>query len=167
MTRRLLIIVAVLLVSSLVYADDASHRKACEDMMKMWKIDKMLGPMFDQVKKMQEDMVGKMKIPDDMKDINSKYLNKMNEMIKKEMSWDGMKEDFIGIYMEVFSESEIREMIDFYNSPIGKKSIEKAPELMQKVFSMSQNRVKRFMPEIERLSNEMAEEIKQRKQTGK
>jgi hypothetical protein len=133
----------------------------------MWNIDKMIGPMYDQVKKMQEDMVAKMDLPDDMKDINSKYMNRINDLIKKEMSWDGMKEDFIGIYMEVFTEPEIREMIDFYNSPIGKKSIEKAPELMTKVFAMSQNRVKRFMPEIDRLTKEMAEEIRQRKQPDK
>ena len=162
MIKRILIVITMLLISTQVYADDASHRQACEDLMKMMNVDKMTAPMYAHIKKIQNEMMVKMNIPDDMADISKKHSEKFSELMKKEMSWSNMKDDYINMYIEIFSESEIKEIIIFYNSSIGKKLIDKSPVLMQKSMEISQKRVMKLLPEMEELSIEMKEEIEQR-----
>lgn len=163
MTKRILVaLFAALLLATQVHADDASHRQACEDLMKLFNIDKMLVPVFKQVAKMQEDRIAKMQIPDDMKDVSKKYLDRINELVMKNMSWKELKDDVVRIYMEVFTETEIRELLGFYESPIGKKFVQKSPELALKVVNMSQARTMKILPEIEKLTKEMEEELKRK-----
>lgn len=38
----------------------------------------------------------------------------------------------VALYAETFSESELTELLAFYSTPIGMKSLSKMPELMQK-----------------------------------
>lgn len=42
------------------------------------------------------------------------------------------------VYMEVYTHDDIKKMLEFYNSPVGKKIAEKASELTKKNMSASQ-----------------------------
>lgn len=165
MIGRAMLIVAALLFCQPAHAADPSHRKACEDLMKMFQVDKMLGPMYAQINKMQEDVIKGMNIPDDMKELSNRHMKRINELTRREMSWDAMKNDFIDVYVEAFTEQDIREMIRFYDSPLGRKTIEKTPFLMQRILEMSQKRVMKLMPEFEKLAKEMAEEVERMKKS--
>lgn len=48
------------------------------------------------------------------------------------MSWSEVEGRFVAIYVETFTERELRELITFYRTPTGAKSIQAMPELMQK-----------------------------------
>jgi uncharacterized protein len=50
----------------------------------------------------------------------------------KYLTWDAMAPQLIKVYMEAFTEAELREMIAFYRTPTGKKALTKIPELFQK-----------------------------------
>ncbi len=43
--------------------------------------------------------------------------------------WDGMVDDFAAIYAKYFSLDEIRQMLEFYDSPLGKKLTKYLPEI--------------------------------------
>src|SRR5512145_71463 len=121
MAKRFPLVMIALFLGSLAYADDSTHKQACEEYIDTLNMDKMIGPMYGQINKMQEDMIAAMKIPDDIADITKDHMKKVNELMKREMSWESMKQDFIDIHVEVFSESEMREMTKFYKSPVGRK----------------------------------------------
>ena len=167
MIRRFLIVVVAALIASQAHADVASHRKVSEDLLKMLKIDKMMGPMYEQINKMQGDMISKMNVPEDLKEITKRHMSRVNDLVRREIGWDNLKSDFIDIYVDEFSESDIREMITFYKSPAGKKFIEKSPILMQRAMLISQGKVIKLMPEIERLTKDMQLEIEQQIKTKK
>jgi hypothetical protein len=167
MIRRFLIVVVAALIASQAHADVASHRKMSEDLLKMLKIDKMMGPMYEQINKMQGDMISKMNVPEDLKEITKRHMSRVNDLVRREIGWDNLKSDFIDIYVDEFSESDIREMITFYKSPAGKKFIEKSPILMQRAMLISQGKVIKLMPEIERLTKDMQLEIEQQIKTKK
>ncbi len=92
--------------------------------------------------------------------IFEKYNAKLFALMKEEMAWDTMKNDFIDICMKVFTEKEINEINRFYKTEVGQKMIEKLPALMQEAMALSQNNLKRLMPEIKKISEEMAREIR-------
>lgn len=49
----------------------------------------------------------------------------------KYFTWDAMKEDMAVIYRKHFTDAEIKKLIEFYQTPVGKKAIEVMPQLFQ------------------------------------
>lgn len=67
--------------------------------------------------------------------------------------------NFIQLYMSVYTEAEINELIAFYESPIGQKTLEKMPLLMQESMAINQKYTMKIMPKIIEIAEEMAAEI--------
>jgi len=47
---------------------------------------------------------------------------KMFDLIAEEMSWDKVKDDYISVYADTYTEEELKAQIDFYQSPNGQAS---------------------------------------------
>src|SRR5688500_9654041 len=45
----------------------------------------------------------------------------LKQFFSKYMSWEALREDYIKIYMEEFTEKELRDMISFFKTDTGKK----------------------------------------------
>ena len=54
----------------------------------------------------------------------------MLSFFTKHMSWESLKPDFIRIYSEEFTASELRDINEFYATDTGKKTIKRMPSLM-------------------------------------
>jgi hypothetical protein len=48
------------------------------------------------------------------------------------LDWEKLRDQIADIYVQVFTEDELNELIRFYQSPVGQKLLEKTPEIMQK-----------------------------------
>jgi hypothetical protein len=64
------------------------------------------------------------------------------------MDCDSMKKETAAIYAELFSEDELKGLIEFYNSDLGKKFSEKQPDLMRRSMELSMGRMQNAMPQI-------------------
>jgi len=53
----------------------------------------------------------------------------LREFHDRYMSWEVVRPALVQIYAEAFSESEVRELIAFYRTPIGRKLVERTPAL--------------------------------------
>lgn len=73
----------------------------------------------------------------------------MREFLGKYMSWDSLKADLIKIYAEEFTASELAELNKFYQSPVGKKTVQKMPALMTKGAQIGTQRVQEHMAELQ------------------
>lgn len=73
----------------------------------------------------------------------------MREFLGKYMSWDSLKADLIKIYAEEFTASELAELNRFYQSPVGKKTVQKMPALMTKGAQIGTQRVQEHMAELQ------------------
>src|SRR5437879_1667067 len=60
------------------------------------------------------------------------YRDVIVEWAKKYLTWETLMPEFVKAYKEAFTESEIRELIAFYQTPVGQKMLVKMPELLQK-----------------------------------
>jgi hypothetical protein len=70
------------------------------------------------------------------------------------MSYASMKEDLITNYVDAFTEKEIKEITEFYKSPIGKKLVAKTPELATKVMELSSKRMAENQAELMKILTE-------------
>lgn len=59
-----------------------------------------------------------------------KYEGIFHKFVNQYVSWEVLKDEFVTLYLETFSEGELDQLIDFYSSPLGKKSVDLAPTLM-------------------------------------
>ena len=51
--------------------------------------------------------------------------------IKKTMTWENMRDDFKAIYAKYFTEEELTELLAFYKTDTGKKTLTAMPSLMR------------------------------------
>ena len=75
----------------------------------------------------------------------------LDAFFRKHMSWEALKEDFLSLYVESFTETELREMITFYQTPTGKKAIKMMPVLVQKGAQIGMRRVQQNQADLQRL----------------
>ena len=154
-----LALLGTLLFSSTASASTDSHRQAALEMLSISRVDKMIEPMMENVMSMIQQQMAQVDIPEDKKTIIQKYNQKIVETLRQEMQWEKMKEDFVALYLNVYTEEEIRELTEFYSSPLGQKMLDKMPELMQASLQISQSMLQQTLPKIQQLSQEMAREL--------
>lgn len=135
----LLLGAVVLLQPTLVRADDKSHRAAAEGLLNLMDMDKMMAQSVDQMLQMQ------------MKQNPSiaPFEQQMRSFLNKYMSWASMKDDMVSIYVSEFTEQELKDLTAFYQTPLGKKTVAKMPQLMVKGAELSQKRMQEHLPELQ------------------
>ena len=71
------------------------------------------------------------------------------EMVKELLTDDKLMDEVIPIYARHFTHADVRGMIDFYDTPLGKKTIEAMPSLMQESMQASQRWAQQVMPGLQ------------------
>jgi uncharacterized protein len=141
-----LMIVVALGQMTAVRADEKSHRQAAENLLGLMNMDKLLTDSLDQMLQMQMKQNPAI----------AAYEPQMRAFFAKYMSWASLKEDMVKIYMAEFSEQELKELLAFYQTPVGKKTIQKMPSLLAKGAELGQQRVQQHLPELQQAIQEVA-----------
>jgi len=128
-------------------------------MLKTTNVDKIVDQVFAQFESMLNNQFNQMDPSGKDKPILQKYNAKLLTIMKDEMAWEKMKDDYVNIYMKVYSEDEINEINKFYKSPVGQKMVKKMPELTKESMALTRKSLQRILPKIKQMTDEMAEEI--------
>lgn len=87
------------------------------------------------------------------------YKEVMLQWAEKYMSWDAVAPALIDLYAQTFTESELKELLAFYKTPTGQKTLTELPGLMQKGAALGVEIGKKHAPELEQMIRERTEEI--------
>ena len=113
MKRKLCWVFCLLMITHLsrvLYADEASHRAAAEELLEAMQTKQMMSKQMESMRKM---IGGFFQMPNVSKEQASEVearQSKVMDFVYKNMSWDILKPDFVEAYMEVFTESEMKEL---------------------------------------------------------
>lgn len=129
----------LLLVHPAARADEASHRQAAEKLLGLIGMETLLNKSVDQMLQIQVQQNPAI----------APYQSEMKAFLSKYMSWPAMKDDMAKAYMENFTEQELKDLSAFYQTPLGKKTIQTMPALMAKGAEMGQKRVQEHLPELQ------------------
>ena len=77
------------------------------------------------------------------------FKNVMLEFMNRYMGLDSLKADLAHIYAEAFTQTELEELARFYISPLGKKTLQKLPELTVQGARLGQRKVEEHLGELE------------------
>jgi hypothetical protein len=130
---------AFIILPGFAHADDASHHAAAESLLTMMGMDKVMSQSIDQMLQVQVKQNPAI----------APFEQQMKAFLTKYMSWASMKEDMVRLYEGEFTEAELRELIAFYQTPVGKKTIQKMPQLLSKGAEIGQSRIQEHLPELQ------------------
>lgn len=162
--KTLLIVIWISILASVAYADEPPEDEALQELSALMKMDKLVDSMYSQIEVMLQNMSTNMGVKPDEQTIFDEYYSKMVLVMKQEMSWEKFEKPLLGIYAKHFSAQEIQDMITFYKSQTGKKSIEKMPELMQESMILGQKMVQAVLPKIDEISKQLSDDLEMHRQ---
>jgi hypothetical protein len=162
----ILLLLAVLTFSLSTRAGPPSDQ-SINQLLQLTKVDKLADSVFTQMDgmmkaSMQQVTKGK-PLSAEEQAIMDKQQAKMIGIMKEEVSWNKMKDLYVQVYRETFSQEEIDGLIAFYRTPVGRSFVDKQPELMKRTMTIMQQRMGPMMQRIQKMSEETALEMKKAK----
>ncbi len=115
-----------------------SHHTAALELLDSMNMEATTGQMVDQMLEMQIQQAPQM----------SAFKDVLKDFLHKHLSFKAIKGDMAKLYAKEFTESELKELKDFYQTPIGKKAIEKLPVLSAAGAQIGMKRVQDNMGEL-------------------
>ena len=153
------ILLCLLLIPFYAIADEKSD--LAEKVMTLTNMNKMLEQAKQQVLQMQAQMMDQFDIPENKKDDALAFQKKLTEKTFEIMSFDNMHNEYVRLFTDVYTVEELRGMISFYESAVGKSMIEKQPLIIRRAMQLSQERMKILIPEIKRMTEEFKSALKE------
>lgn len=139
-------------------AQETQRRAMAEELLNIMNMQDNIEKSFAMVKQMIPGQMAKMNEVRGSTNMPANvvgHAEKMMDMIAAELSWDKMKEDYITLYADTFTEQEMKDTIAFYKSPTGQAFIRKQPELMQRSMEITQKIMMQIMPKIQAMTEEL------------
>ncbi|MDD5483660.1 MAG: DUF2059 domain-containing protein [Kiritimatiellae bacterium] len=159
MKRILAVALAAAIGIQFAFSQEQQPKRAlAEELLVLMKVNETIEQSFAMVKQMTASRLDMTAQAAGQTEASADVINKTGqvmEIIFKELSWDNIKEDYIALYADSFTEEELRGMIAFYKTPVGQAMAQKTPELTKKSMELSQKRMVRIMPKIQAMMQEL------------
>lgn len=156
-----LVLAAVVLAGSAARAGEAERYQLAEKLLVAMEVQKTIEQSFATVREMQMTQLRNMNLGEKGSEQAQAMQGQIMDMISKELSWDSLKKDYAQIYAETFTEDELKGLVAFYESPVGRSFVEKQPELIRKSMMLTQKQMYTIMPRIEQMTRQAAQQLQQ------
>lgn len=147
------------LASVAANADQASHARNAERFLQLANADRLAVPVYAQVQQMLAQRFAETQAPENKKALLERYQAKANTALDQAIGWKKLEPELVSIYTSQFTERELAELIEFYESPLGKKMLDKLPELNARSAQLTQKKLEAAVPEVNKLLAEMTAEL--------
>ncbi len=135
-----------------------STEKAAQELFSLMKMDRMIDAVYGQVDAVMQTMMHEYGISQEEKVVVDEYIAKVQKIMQDEFSWEDMQDIAVQAYAEAFTTKEINDMIDFYKTPTGQKTIDVMPQLSQRMMVLMQGNMAGMVQKIKQLTEEIAAE---------
>lgn len=149
--------------SAQVLADAKSHAADAERFLILARADKLAVPVYAQVQQMFAQRFTESNAPQSEKAVLETYQAQANTALEQAVGWDKLKPDMVKLYTSNFNEQEMKELIRFYESPLGKKVLEKMPTLTAQSAQLTQGKLETAVPKVNQLLAEMTAKLTPKK----
>ena len=137
--KRMIACVLFSLCAFYGFSDEISHHEAARELIQMSLSEESYNQIMEQSLDMQINASPEI----------APYRDVMMNYLQKYMSLGAIMDDLIALYVEYFTEDELRELADFYNTDLGKKSQVLMPELFQRGAEIGQRKVEENSAELQ------------------
>ncbi|PVZ34479.1 DUF2059 domain-containing protein [Pseudomonas sp. CC120222-01a] len=161
MTRLRVLCAAVALAcaSGQVLAATPSHNAAAEKFLTLANADKLGTPVYMQVQQMFAQRFAQTKAPASKQPVLESYQAKANAALDNAIGWNKLKPKMVDLYTQTFTEQELKDLVKFYESPLGKKVLKEMPKVTQQSAQLTQTSLEPAVPVVNKLLDDMTKEL--------
>lgn len=152
------VICLILLLPLAALADEKNE--LAREIIELTRVKQIIEQLKGQVKQIEHQLLGQFEIPEGKKEIFVDYQNKLNDKVFEIMSYDEMEKEYLDLFTSTYTTAELKGLVAFYKSPVGKSMIEKQPQIIEKAMMMSQRRMQVLIPELQKISAEFEQALK-------
>jgi len=156
---RHLIIITFLIPGICVAASD-EHKKAAEELLLLTKVNEQMTQVLEGTKQAQIRQIQQMNLPAEATPVVEQYFTDLTGLLQAAMGWDTLKNEYIRVYTEAFSISELNEISSFYKSEAGRNYINKRVELNQGLMAVAEKQSVALQPKVIQLQQKLSSELK-------
>lgn len=163
MMGKTIVLAFGLLLSVAVQAQEAS-RADVEALLEASNMNAMIENIYDQSSQMFNGMGKQLGIKPDEQALFEAYMAEVTSEMRKEVSWEKMKEPMIQIYLKHYTDKEIKDMLVFYQSETGQSMVKKMPAVTQDSLMLSQQMMQNFIPKLQTLAEDFNQKLQAHRQ---
>ena len=152
-------VLSMALLSGQANADSAGHQGQAERFLELVNADRLAVPVYAQVQQMFAERFEQTQAPASKRALLERYQSKADAALDKAIGWEQVKPDLIKLYTETFTEQELSQLNDFYESALGKKMLTKLPELNARSAQVTQAKLQSAVLQVNKLLAEMTAEL--------
>ena len=146
----ILAMAAAIALAGAARADQVSHEAAIKELFNVTHMATNITNSMEQLVRLQMRQNPQLAPFEDI----------LREFFGKYMSWEALQNDILALYVESFTEEEIRELIAFYTTPTGQKTMKTLPVVMAKGAEIGQRRVQANIGELQAKLQAEAQRLK-------
>lgn len=146
-----------------VIASD-NHTQAAFKLLEVTNSQSLTDGMVTEMKQLLSDMPVGEDLTEQQQKLFDNFRVKMYVLIDSMLSWETLKPEYARIYTDNYTESELKQLISFYDSPIGQKVISSTASINTALANVPQNNLNILMSEMQTAAQAVMQEINQLKQ---
>jgi hypothetical protein len=120
-------------------ADSASHRQAAEKLLELIDMQEKIDASVETVVNLQLQQEPALR----------EHVELLRAFLEKQIGWTGMREELITMYQQAFTEEELNTMNNFYGSPVGRKLIQRLPDLIRQRDRLAMQRLQEHIGDLQ------------------
>ncbi|MBS1209253.1 MAG: hypothetical protein H6R19_1651 [Proteobacteria bacterium] len=152
--------VAVLLlaVSLAASADEVTFRQQTEELVGLLRVENQIKDWRQRLDAQAIETINKAlqgkteaQLSSEEKAAIARFSERANAALDAGLNWEKLKPFTVKTYQDAFSESEIRELLLFYKSPLGQKLLSRQAPIAEASTQMLRSQVQAMLPELQRI----------------
>jgi uncharacterized protein len=154
---RLLFVSFLLLLFSITpcAATEETHLATAEELLILIGTDKLIETAKVKIHESYNREMNSNDVSDEKRAVYDEYREKVLALLEEKYSWASLKGEIAALYLRAFDEDELREIVQFYATPTGRKVLETMPLLREETLTIADHRFGRVLPRILELKSEM------------
>ena len=130
-----------LILPGLTAADDKGHIEQVEILFKLTRMQQKIDESVESVAQLQLRQNPALAAKNDQ----------LMAFLERHIGWDAVKADLYAMYMQTFTEDELKTINDFYITPLGQKVIVIVPQLVQERNRLAMQRLQENVGELQQI----------------
>jgi hypothetical protein len=134
------LLAASLVLPGLVAADDQSHLQQVDILFKLTRMEQKINESVESVAQLQLRQ---------NPDLDAAKRAQLMAFLQRQIGWDAVKADLYEMYMQTFTEEELKTINAFYITTTGQKVIVIVPQLVQERNRLAMQRLQENIGELQ------------------
>jgi hypothetical protein len=164
MKRMIVVLIAMFAMSTAMAQEDPPSDEAVRELIAIVESRALLEAAADEFdgmlkKSLRETLAGASPTPA-QEAIFDEYQEKLRVINQENLDWEAIETQYVAIYQNLLSQEEVSDLLEFYQTDLGRIVLEKMPRVQKRTTKALQDRILLLIPEIEKLQNEVRAQLR-------